>query len=79
VEKEPLTTWNLQAPNEYGFYSNVNPNIDHPRWSQKRERRITGVGGIRAILMPKIETRFLNGYADEVADLYTGMDLKKFF
>ena len=79
VEKEPPTTWNIQAPNEYGFYSNVNPNIDHPRWSQKKERRITGAGGLRAILMPKIETQFLNGYADEVAELYRGMNLKKFF
>ena len=79
VEKEPPTTWNIQAPSEYGFYSNVNPNIDHPRWSQKRERRITGEGGLSAIFMPKIETQFMNGYADEVAELYKGMDLKKFF
>ena len=79
VEKEPPTTWNIQAPSEYGFYSNVNPNIDHPRWSQKRERRITGEGGLSAIFTPKIETQFMNGYADEVAELYKGMDLKKFF
>ena len=79
VEKEPSTTWNIQAPNEYGFYSNVNPNIDHPRWSQKRERRITGEGGFSAIFMPKIETQFMNGYAEEVAELYKNMDLKKFF
>ena len=79
TEQEPQTTWNKQAPNEYGFYSNVNPNIDHPRWSQKRERRITGVGGLSAILKPKIDTLFLNGYADEVAELYKGMDLAKFF
>ncbi len=79
VEKEPSTTWNIQAPNEYGFYSNVNPNIDHPRWSQKRERRITGEGGLSAMFRPKIETQFMNGYAEEVADLYKNMDLKKFF
>jgi sulfoxide reductase catalytic subunit YedY len=79
VEKKPATTWNIQAPSEYGFYSNVNPNIDHPRWSQKRERRITGEGGFSAIFMPKIETRFMNGYAEEVAGLYKNMDLKKFF
>ena len=79
VEKEPSTTWNIQAPNEYGFYSNVNPNIDHPRWSQKRERRITGEGGLSAIFRPKIESQFMNGYAEEVAELYKNMDLKKFF
>ena len=79
VEKEPLTTWNIQAPNEYGFYSNVNPNIDHPRWSQKKERRITGEGGFGAIFTPKIETRFMNGYAEEVAHLYKDMNLKKSF
>jgi methionine sulfoxide reductase catalytic subunit len=79
VEKEPAATWNVQAPSEYGFYSNVNPNIDHPRWSQKKERRITGEGGLGALFTPKIETKFMNGYAEEVADLYKGMDLKKFF
>ena len=79
VEKEPAATWNVQAPSEYGFYSNVNPNIDHPRWSQKKERRITGEGGLGALFTPKIETKFMNGYGEEVADLYKGMDLKKFF
>ena len=79
VEKQPPTTWNNQAPNEYGFYSNVNPNIDHPRWSQKNERRITGEGGLGAIFTPRVETKFMNGYADEVANLYQGMDLKKFY
>jgi sulfoxide reductase catalytic subunit YedY len=79
VDKQPTTTWNKQAPNEYGFYSNVNPSIDHPRWSQKRERRITGTGGFQALFTPKIETKFMNGYAEEVADLYKGMDLKQFF
>ena len=67
---EPPTTWNRQAPNEYGFYSNVNPNVDHPRWSQVTERRLG------EIFMHK--TLMFNGYADQVASLYNGMDLKKF-
>lgn len=71
VANEPPTTWNIQAPNEYGFYSNVNPNVPHPRWSQARERRI-GEFRMRDTLM-------FNGYAEQVAHLYTGMDLKRFF
>lgn len=71
VDTEPPTTWNLQASNEYGFYSNVNPNVSHPRWSQARERRI-GEYGMR-------ETLMFNGYANEVAQLYAGMDLKRYF
>ena len=71
VGDEPPTTWNIQAPNEYGFYSNVNPNVSHPRWSQARERRI---GEFRMR-----ETLMFNGYADQVAHLYAGMDLKRFF
>ena len=71
VEKIPPTTWNESGGDEYGFYANVNPNVDHPRWSQRRERRI-GEFGKRPTLM-------FNGYADEVAHLYKGMDLKKFF
>ena len=67
TEEEPPTTWNLAAPREYGFYSNVNPQVDHPRWSQKRERRIGELF--------KRETLMFNGYADEVAGLYAGMDL----
>jgi len=67
---EPPTTWNRQASNEYGFYSNVNPNVDHPRWSQATERRLG------EIFMHK--TLMFNGYADQVAALYAGMDLKKF-
>jgi len=67
---EPPTTWNRQAANEYGFYSNVNPNVDHPRWSQATERRLG------EIFMHK--TLMFNGYADQVASLYNGMDLKKF-
>jgi len=71
VEKEPKTTWNISAPYEYGFYSNVNPDVDHPRWSQKFERRI---GEFR-----KRRTLMFNGYGDQVASLYSGMDLKKYF
>jgi len=70
VGSEPPTTWNKQAPNEYGFYSNVNPGVDHPRWSQATERRLG------EIFMHK--TLMFNGYADQVAPLYAGMDLKKF-
>ncbi len=71
VEKEPKTTWNLAAPNEYGFYSNVNPDVDHPRWSQKTERRIGE--------FLKRKTLPFNGYGDQVAKLYAEMDLKKYF
>ncbi len=79
VEQQPKSTWNIQAPNEYGFYSNVNPQVDHPRWSQKRERLITGEGGIAALFSKKIDTLMFNGYAEEVADLYRGLDLYKHF
>jgi len=71
VETQPKTTWELANPREYGFFSNVNPQVDHPRWSQAKERRI-GEFGKRATLM-------FNGYGDQVASLYTGMDLKKYF
>ena len=71
TEREPPTTWNIASPGEYGFYSNVNPTVDHPRWSQATERRI-------GELVPR-ETLMFNGYADEVAGLYDGMDLKKYF
>ena len=71
TETEPPTTWNLSAPREYGFYSNVNPNVRHPRWSQATENRI-GEFGSR-------ETLLFNGYAEEVGNLYEGMDLKKYF
>jgi sulfoxide reductase catalytic subunit YedY len=71
VEKQPTTTWNAAASNEYGFYSNVNPNVDHPRWSQKKERRIGE--------FLKRDTLMFNGYGDQVASLYNGMDLKKYF
>ncbi|AHB04039.1 sulfoxide reductase catalytic subunit YedY [Pandoraea pnomenusa 3kgm] len=75
VEKMPLTSWNRAAPDEYGFYSNVNPDVDHPRWSQATERRI-GEGGI---FTPKRKTLMFNGYGEQVASLYQGMDLRKFF
>jgi len=75
TEDEPPTTWATQSAAEYGFYSNVNPNVDHPRWSQATERRIDN----SRLFQRRIETLFLNGYADEVAHLYEGMDLKKFF
>jgi len=71
LEARPPTTWNLASPNEYGFYSNVNPQVDHPRWSQATEQRI-GVPGRRDTLM-------FNGYADQVASLYGGLDLKANF
>jgi sulfoxide reductase catalytic subunit YedY len=75
TEGEPPTTWSKQNPGEYGFYSNVNPEVDHPRWSQATERRI-GEGGLFAKRRP---TLMLNGYGDQVAGLYSGMDLRKFY
>ena len=69
TEKQPKTAWNIQAPQEYGFYSNVNPAVDHPRWSQAKERRIGE--------FQRRPTLPFNGYADRVASLYTGMDLRK--
>ncbi len=71
VEQQPKSSWELAGPKEYGFYSNVNPQVDHPRWSQAKERRI---GEFR-----KRDTLMFNGYGDQVASLYTGMDLKKNF
>ena len=71
TDREPPTTWNLAAPNEYGFYSNVIPNVNHPRWSQATEQRIGEFG--------RRDTLMFNGYADEVASLYAGMDLRKNF
>jgi sulfoxide reductase catalytic subunit YedY len=71
VEHEPRTLWMRTAPDEYGFYSNVNPDVPHPRWSQARERRIGEFF--------KRDTLPFNGYAEQVASLYTGMDLKKHF
>ncbi len=76
VDREPPTTWNLAAPHEYGFYANVNPKVNHPRWSQAKERRITS-GGLGAD--ERIATQMFNGYQEEVAELYAGMDLRKFY
>ena len=78
TENEPKTSWNVSAPNEYGFYSNVNPTVAHPRWSQANEQRI-GESGSSVLFPPKRKTLMFNGYAEQVASLYTGMDLKKFF
>jgi sulfoxide reductase catalytic subunit YedY len=75
VEKQPVPSWNRSAPQEYGFYSNVNPNVDHPRWSQATERRI----GEDGFIARKRPTLMFNGYADQVASLYAGMDLKRFY
>ena len=71
VEQQPRTTWNIAAPDEYGFYANVNPQVDHPRWTQSRERRI---GEFR-----RRPTLMFNGYGDQVARMYAGMDLRKNF
>jgi len=75
VEKQPITSWNRAAPQEYGFYSNVNPDVSHPRWSQATERRI----GEDGFLQRKRKTLMFNGYGEQVASLYAGMDLKRFF
>jgi sulfoxide reductase catalytic subunit YedY len=69
LESQPATTWNIAAPHEYGFYANVNPEVDHPRWSQATERRL---GRFR-----RQPTLLFNGYADQVGSLYTGMDLRR--
>ena len=71
IEQQPVSAWTRAAPNEYGFYANVNPDVDHPRWSQARERRLGE--------LLKRKTLLFNGYADEVASLYTGMDLSKYY
>ena len=75
VEQQPKTSWELAAPEEYGFYSNVNPKVDHPRWSQATERRI----GDSELFAKKRPTLMFNGYEPQVGQLYAGMDLKKFF
>lgn len=74
-EKQPPTTWSRLAPNEYGFYANVNPNVDHPRWSQKRERRLPS----DLFSANWVDTRLFNGYEEQVAGLYKGMDLRQYF
>jgi sulfoxide reductase catalytic subunit YedY len=71
TEQQPVTSWNAAAPSEYGFYANVNPRVDHPRWSQARERRIGE--------FTKRDTLLFNGYGDQVGDLYAGMDLRRSF
>jgi sulfoxide reductase catalytic subunit YedY len=71
VDAPPTSLWMNAAPNEYGFYANVNPEVDHPRWSQARERRVGEFF--------KRKTLMFNGYADQVASLYTGMDLRRNF
>ena len=70
VEKQPRTAWSVANPDEYGFYSNVNPTVDHPRWSQAREKRLPS-------LFASYKTQMFNGYGDQVASMYAGMDLKK--
>ena len=70
VDRQPRNTWQVMAPHEYGFYANVNPEVDHPRWSQARERRLPD-------FTPSTRTQMFNGYADQVASLYSGMDLRK--
>ena len=72
TDRQPQTSWNMAAPQEYGFYSNVNPKVDHPRWSQATERRL-GTG----LFAARIPTLMFNGYGDQVAQLYTGLDLRK--
>ena len=74
VEKMPISTWMKANPKEYGFYSNVNPEVDHPRWTQATERRIG-----ESLLSPRLKTQMFNGYKEEVAHLYQGMDLNRYF
>jgi len=74
TERQPQNSWQIAAPNEYGFYANVNPAVDHPRWSQATERRIGG-----SLLAKRVATLPFNGYADQVASLYAGMDLRRNF
>ena len=72
VEQQPLNTWRKQAPQDYGFYANVNPTVDHPRWSQATERRLPG-------FLRNHKTLMFKGYGDQVESLYSGMDLRKNF
>ncbi|BDT74736.1 protein-methionine-sulfoxide reductase catalytic subunit MsrP [Polynucleobacter sp. KF022] len=76
TEEMPKTSWSQFDAREYGFYSNVNPQVDHPRWSQATERRI---GDPKGMFAPKIKTQMFNGYGEQVASMYTGMDLKKYY
>ena len=77
TERMPETAWHVLQPSEYGFFSNVNPAVDHPRWSQKTERRIAGSKS--KLFAERIPTRPFNGYAEQVASMYTGMDLRKWY
>ena len=75
LERQPATSWQSLAPREYGFYANVNPEVDHPRWSQRYERRLPA-----SLLRPnRVPTRMFNGYAEQVAGLYKGMDLSRLY
>jgi sulfoxide reductase catalytic subunit YedY len=74
TEKEPPTSWNISAPSEYGFYANVNPDVSHPRWSQARERQLGA-----SFFATKVPSRMFNGYEEQVAGLYKGMNLRKFY
>lgn len=74
VERQPKTSWEMAAPREYGFYANVNPNVDHPRWSQARERRIGA-----SVFASKQPTQMFNGYAEHVAHLYDGLKLRRHY
>jgi sulfoxide reductase catalytic subunit YedY len=74
VEKMPETSWMKAGPSEYGFYANVNPNVDHPRWTQATERQIG-----KGLFAPRVKTKMFNGYENEVGHMYKNMDLKKYF
>jgi len=78
VDKPPRSTWMDATPSEYGFYANVNPNVDHPRWSQATEKRLGGATSLFGALLanPQRKTLMFNGYSDQVAGMYAGMDLK---
>ena len=74
TDKQPISSWNMQNPREYGFFSNVNPDVDHPRWSQATERPIG-----KGLFTKRRKTLKFNGYGDDVASLYSGMDLRKYY
>jgi len=77
TEQRPQTSWNMAAPTEYGFYSNVNPEVDHPRWSQATEKRLGAGTSIFQLSAARIPTLMFNGYTEQVTDLYRGLDLVK--
>jgi len=79
TEEEPQNTWRVMNEGEYGFYANVNPAVDHPRWTQASERRIGGGGALGGLIEPRRPTLMFNGYQEEVGQLYAGMDLAKFY